>query len=231
MQEFFGGKKGVYAGYTPTGDKTDPNHPNDPNWYANYVAKKMGVTPTQPLSAKSTSIEYAKHNNKKPESSGGGQVASSSIYQAPLAKGSKGDFKGGETDVRTGGMAPTQESKSSLMATSAISSSYQETLPKDDKCDFSDYKGQTDVRTGAMADNSSLIKGQPVPPISGTKLARASYQANEMKNEKSKFMGGAPVVASNVTNNNSSQTLNVPLTAQNTETSYQRLMNSQFVNT
>lgn len=43
LQEFFGGKPGVYAGYSPGSDG------NDPRGYAQYVAGRIGVDPTAPL--------------------------------------------------------------------------------------------------------------------------------------------------------------------------------------
>ena len=43
LQEFFGGKPGVYAGYSPGADK------NDPAGYAQYVAGQTGLDPTAPL--------------------------------------------------------------------------------------------------------------------------------------------------------------------------------------
>lgn len=43
MQEFFGGKPGVYGGYSPAADK------NNPHGYAQYVAGRVGVRPDLPL--------------------------------------------------------------------------------------------------------------------------------------------------------------------------------------
>jgi hypothetical protein len=43
LQEFFGGKKGVYPGYAPAADKNDPAN------YAATVAKTLGVDPTAKL--------------------------------------------------------------------------------------------------------------------------------------------------------------------------------------
>lgn len=43
LQEFFGGKPGVYAGYSPSADA------NDPRGYAQYVAGRVGISPTDPL--------------------------------------------------------------------------------------------------------------------------------------------------------------------------------------
>lgn len=40
LQEFFGGKPGVYAGYSPSADA------NDPRGYAQYVAGQVGIAPT-----------------------------------------------------------------------------------------------------------------------------------------------------------------------------------------
>ena len=74
MQEFFGGKKGVYAGYAPKGDGN-----NDPTKYANYVAKNMGVDPTKPLSLKPT----MDNQKLKPESPGV-QLAQASSVNAGL---------------------------------------------------------------------------------------------------------------------------------------------------
>ena len=43
LQEFFGGKPGVYGGYAPAADSNDPHH------YANFVAGRVGVDSTTPL--------------------------------------------------------------------------------------------------------------------------------------------------------------------------------------
>jgi len=45
LQEFFGGKPGVYAGYAPAADK------NDPTGYAVYVATRVGLDPSIPLNS------------------------------------------------------------------------------------------------------------------------------------------------------------------------------------
>lgn len=44
LNEFFGGKPGVYAGYAPASDN------NSPNVYTSFVATRMGVDPNVPLS-------------------------------------------------------------------------------------------------------------------------------------------------------------------------------------
>lgn len=44
MQEFFGGKPGVYGGYSPAADK------NNPHGYAQYVAGRLKVAPDVQLS-------------------------------------------------------------------------------------------------------------------------------------------------------------------------------------
>jgi hypothetical protein len=43
LLEFFGGKPGVYAGYSPAADK------NDPVAYARFVAQRAGIDVTTPL--------------------------------------------------------------------------------------------------------------------------------------------------------------------------------------
>lgn len=43
LQEFFGGKSNVYAGYAPAADK------NNPTGYAAFVAGRLGVPVNQPL--------------------------------------------------------------------------------------------------------------------------------------------------------------------------------------
>lgn len=43
MYEFFGGKRGVYPGYAPSGDG------NKPKEYAEFVARQVGVDPNVPL--------------------------------------------------------------------------------------------------------------------------------------------------------------------------------------
>ena len=43
LEEFFAGKPGVYAGYSPSSDA------NRPAEYAQYVAAQAGISPTQPL--------------------------------------------------------------------------------------------------------------------------------------------------------------------------------------
>jgi len=43
LQEFFGGKPGIYSGYAPSADA------NDPRGYAQYVAGQTGISPTIPL--------------------------------------------------------------------------------------------------------------------------------------------------------------------------------------
>lgn len=43
LQEFFGGKPGVYGGYSPASDK------NNPHGYAQYVAGRVGIKPDVPL--------------------------------------------------------------------------------------------------------------------------------------------------------------------------------------
>ncbi len=43
LQEFFGGKPGVYAGYSPSADA------NNPAGYAQYVAGRVGIDPSVPL--------------------------------------------------------------------------------------------------------------------------------------------------------------------------------------
>ncbi len=43
LQEFFGGKPGIYAGYSPGSDG------NDPRGYAQYVAGQVGIPPTVAL--------------------------------------------------------------------------------------------------------------------------------------------------------------------------------------
>lgn len=43
LYEFFGGKKGVYAGYAPASDNNKPRH------YAEYVAKRVGIPADVPL--------------------------------------------------------------------------------------------------------------------------------------------------------------------------------------
>lgn len=43
LKEFFGGKPGVYPGYAPAADA------NDPNGYAAFVAKRLGVDVNTPL--------------------------------------------------------------------------------------------------------------------------------------------------------------------------------------
>lgn len=43
LQEFFGGKPGVYAGYSPSADA------NNPAAYAQYVAGRAGISPTVAL--------------------------------------------------------------------------------------------------------------------------------------------------------------------------------------
>lgn len=45
LKEFFGGKAGVYPGYAPAADA------NDPNGYAAFVAKRLGVDVNTPLKA------------------------------------------------------------------------------------------------------------------------------------------------------------------------------------
>lgn len=45
LDEFFGGKPGVYGGYAPSGDS------NDPGKYAGTVAGWLGIDPNTPLSA------------------------------------------------------------------------------------------------------------------------------------------------------------------------------------
>ena len=40
LQEFFGGKPGVYPGYAPAVDRNDPGN------YANFVATQAGISPT-----------------------------------------------------------------------------------------------------------------------------------------------------------------------------------------
>lgn len=45
LQEFFGGKPGVYPGYSPGSDG------NDPRGYAQYVAGQTGIDPTTPLNS------------------------------------------------------------------------------------------------------------------------------------------------------------------------------------
>lgn len=44
LDEFFGGKPGVYAGYAPSGDANDPGH------YSQTVAGWLGIDPNAPLS-------------------------------------------------------------------------------------------------------------------------------------------------------------------------------------
>jgi hypothetical protein len=48
LDEFFGGKSGVYAGYAPAGDK------NDPSGYAATVAGWLGIPENAPLYSLST---------------------------------------------------------------------------------------------------------------------------------------------------------------------------------
>ncbi|MFN3324296.1 MAG: hypothetical protein ACK5AZ_12425 [Bryobacteraceae bacterium] len=43
LYEFFGGKPGTYAGYAPAADN------NRPNQYAEFVAGRVGIDPTEPL--------------------------------------------------------------------------------------------------------------------------------------------------------------------------------------
>jgi hypothetical protein len=43
LQEFFGGKQGVYAGYAPASDE------NDPAGYAQFVAQRAGIAADVPL--------------------------------------------------------------------------------------------------------------------------------------------------------------------------------------
>ncbi len=43
LQEFFGGKSGVYGGYAPSADQ------NDPRGYAQYVAGQIGIDARTPL--------------------------------------------------------------------------------------------------------------------------------------------------------------------------------------
>jgi len=43
LLEFFGGKPGVYAGYSPAADKNDPVN------YARFVAREAGIDITRPL--------------------------------------------------------------------------------------------------------------------------------------------------------------------------------------
>lgn len=45
LKEFFSGKPGVYPGYAPAADA------NDPNGYAAFVAKRLGVDINTPLKA------------------------------------------------------------------------------------------------------------------------------------------------------------------------------------
>src|SRR6266481_1214960 len=47
LQEFFGGKTGVYGGYSPTSD--NPNNPAGS--YEQYVATQTGIPATVPLNA------------------------------------------------------------------------------------------------------------------------------------------------------------------------------------
>jgi hypothetical protein len=45
LEEFFGGKPGVYGGYSPGADA------NDPQGYAQYVSSRVGIAPDIPLNA------------------------------------------------------------------------------------------------------------------------------------------------------------------------------------
>jgi hypothetical protein len=45
LNEFFGGKPGVYPGYSPATDS------NDPRGYAVYVASRTGIDPSIPLNS------------------------------------------------------------------------------------------------------------------------------------------------------------------------------------
>lgn len=51
LQEFFGGKPGVYDGYAPSADA------NNPKSYAQYVAGQVGIDPTVPLSQLGSSVD------------------------------------------------------------------------------------------------------------------------------------------------------------------------------
>ncbi len=46
LNEFFGGKPGVYGGYSPSGDGS-----NDPNRYALFVSSRIGLDPSIPLNS------------------------------------------------------------------------------------------------------------------------------------------------------------------------------------
>lgn len=46
LEEFFGGKPGVYGGYSPAGDGS-----NKPSRYAEYVSKVAGIPSNVPLSS------------------------------------------------------------------------------------------------------------------------------------------------------------------------------------
>lgn len=63
LEEFFGGKEGVYGGYAPSADK------NDPAYYARFVAGKTGLQLGQPIASQIGTAAPSSPNS--PESGSG----------------------------------------------------------------------------------------------------------------------------------------------------------------
>lgn len=64
LEEFFGGKPGVYAGYSPGADA------NDPQGYAQFVSQRVGIAANVPLNATGPPSNPTKPHRNMPNPGG-----------------------------------------------------------------------------------------------------------------------------------------------------------------